>query len=259
MRKAEIEQALECDEFLLFYQPLVEIGSERIIGSEALLRWKRSGFGLTAPMDFIPLAEETGLIVPIGEHVIGEACTQTKAWQEAGFAQLSVTVNIAAKQLRPGELAHTVAKAINDNRLDPSCLELEFTESALTAGDGAARTVLSELRDTGIRLSLDDFGGGSFTPEDLNRFHIDKLKIARRFINGMLSDPGDAMIVKAVIALAHKLDLQVVAKGVETSEQEIFLKQQDADCMQGFLFSAPLSGEDFTSLLKGRRFPRLAA
>jgi EAL domain-containing protein (putative c-di-GMP-specific phosphodiesterase class I) len=208
---------------------------------------------LLSPNAFIPLAEETGLILPIGEWILLTACAQNKAWQIAGFEPIHVTVNISCTQFRQNNFVETVTKALNDAVLDPRYLELELTESIFMETTETAITTLKELKALGVQVSIDDFGIGYSSLSYLKRFPIDTLKIDRSFVRDIPTDPNDKAIINAIIAMAHSLNLRVVAEGVETIHQMLFLHKQEIDGMQGYLFSPPLPTDSLTQLLKEGR------
>jgi len=236
-----LRQALERGEFFLNYQPQVDLKTGVIIGVEALVRWNHETEGTIAPCDFIPLAEELGLIVPIGEWVLRTACTQTKAWQEAGFSAIGVAVNISARQFRQKDLAEMIARILQETGLEPCHLEIELTESMVMQNVEAAIATLESLKGMGIRLSIDDFGTGYSSLNYLKRFPIDVLKIDQSFVRDIVSDDDDAAIACSIIALAHALKLKVIAEGVETVAQLNYLAEHHCDAMQGYYFSRPLS------------------
>ncbi|MFH1495991.1 MAG: EAL domain-containing protein [Pseudomonadota bacterium] len=244
-----LRHALERDEFEVYYQPRVDLQRGEIIGMEALLRWNHPELGLVSPVSFIPLAEETGLIVPIGEWVLRTACAQNRAWQDEGFSPLSVSVNLSARQFWQQDLVDVVAAALSESRLDPAWLELEITESLLMQNAEVANATLRKLKAMGIRLSIDDFGTGYSSLSYLKRFPIDTLKIDRSFVRDITTDPDDAAIARAVVSLAHDMKLKVVAEGVETIEQMAFLRLRHCDEIQGYYFSKPLPVAAFAALL----------
>lgn len=248
-----LRHALERNELSLHYQPQVDLKSGEMYGMEALLRWQSSEFGSVSPVEFIPLAEEVGLIQSIGEWVLRTACGQTRVWHQAGFPDLRVGVNLSARQFQQENLVQIVQQALTGSGLEPQYLDLELTESMLMHDMERAVSTLTELDVLGVTLSVDDFGTGYSSLSYLKRFPINVLKIDRSFVRDITSDPDDAAIVTAIIAMSHSLNIKVVAEGVETLEQQEFLKQRDCDGMQGFYFSKPLSVEDFTSLLKKNR------
>ncbi len=244
-----LRQALARGELLLHYQPLVDMGSGKIIGTEALIRWRHPELGLVPPLDFIPLAEDTGLIVPIGEWVLNTACAQTKAWQRAGFQNLQMAVNLSLRQFHEGALAETVRRALADSGLEPRCLDLELTESMLMRDPERTVAVMQELKRLGVSFSMDDFGTGYSSLSYLKRFPLDTLKIDRSFVRDITTDPNDAAITQATIVMAKSLGLTVIAEGVETKEQLVFLKRHGCDAAQGYYFSRPLPPEELGELL----------
>jgi diguanylate cyclase (GGDEF)-like protein/PAS domain S-box-containing protein len=253
--ESSLRHALERNEFLLHYQPKVDIVSGRVTGMEALVRWQQPGKALVPPSEFIPLAEETGLIVPIGEWVLRTACARLKSWQEEGMAPLRIAVNLSARQFVQENLPHDVARVLEATGLDPSALELELTESMIMKDPERAVTVLNRLKAMGIHLSIDDFGTGYSSLSYLKRFPIDSVKIDRSFIQDIPGDADDAAITRAIIAMAHSLRLKVIAEGVETPEQLRFLREHGCDEMQGYYFSKPLAESEFLRLLQDSSAP----
>lgn len=245
-----LRKALDRSEFHLYYQPQIDIRSGNVIGIEALIRWIDAADNIVLPGVFIPLAEETGLIVPIGEWILDTACRQNKAWQDAGFAPMYVSVNISSVQFRQPSFVRTVDKVLHDTGLDAHYLELELTESILMETTEAAIQTLNELKSMGVRISIDDFGTGYSSLSYLKRFPIDTLKIDRSFVRDVTSDPDDKAIINAIIALARSLNLKVIAEGVETIQQLVCLHEQGSDGMQGYLFSPPLPKDSLTQLLR---------
>jgi EAL domain-containing protein (putative c-di-GMP-specific phosphodiesterase class I) len=226
----------------------------RVIGCEALVRWHHPQRGMVSPADFIPLAEETGLIVPLGTWVLQEACRQARVWQDAGLPALNIAVNLSARQFRKGNLPQLVEEFLRQAGLDPRLLELELTESMVMDDPVGAQRTMHALKELGVGLSLDDFGTGYSSLNYLRRFPVDSLKIDRSFIRDVASDPSGASVVTSVIDIAHNLGLTAVAEGVETREQLVFLAGCGCDMLQGFLFSKPLPAEEFADLLReGRR------
>jgi diguanylate cyclase (GGDEF)-like protein/PAS domain S-box-containing protein len=248
--ETSLRRALERNELFLHFQPQIDVGSGLIIGMEALLRWQHPERGLVSPARFIPLAEETGLIIPIGEWVLRQACAQNRAWQESGFPPLRMAVNLSIKQFRQRNLLQTVAQALADTGLAPEFLELELTESCLMENPEETCTTLRELKRMGVQLAIDDFGTGYSSLSYLKMFPIDRLKIAQYFVRDIISDPDDAAIAEAIIALAHSLKLRVIAEGVETREQLEFLRQRRCDEMQGYYLGRPVATEEFTRILE---------
>jgi diguanylate cyclase (GGDEF)-like protein len=250
-------RALKRKEFVVYYQPQVDIQTGKIVGMEALVRWQNPDFGLVPPMDFIPIAERTGLIIPMGEWVLQEACVQTKAWQKAGLPKLSIAVNLSARQFQQQDLVKSIGNILKDARLEPDCLELEITESYAMQNADFTISVLRDLKKMGVRVSIDDFGTGYSSLSYLKQFPIDTLKIDRSFVRDLSAVTSDAAIADAVIALAHSLKLLVVAEGVETAEQLAILRRHHCDRMQGYLFSPPVPADKFEQLLReARTLPR---
>ena len=254
--ESALRHALARGEFRLYYQPKVSLRHGRIIGCEALVRWNHPQRGMIAPVDFIPLSEETGLIIPLGNWVLKEACRQNKAWQDKGLPTLRVAVNLSARQFQKVELPKLIRQVLEETGLNPQWLELELTESMVMDDPGEAVNLMTDLKGIGVHLSLDDFGTGYSSLSYLSRFPIDSLKIDRSFINEIVTEPDSAMIATSIIALAHRMRLRVVAEGVETEAQLGYLRQNDCDEMQGFYFSKPVPAEEFATLLRqGKSLP----
>ena len=248
-----MRHALAHDELELYYQPLVDAGDSKLIGVEALLRWHHPELGLLHPAQFIPLAEETGMIVPIGEWVLRSACTQAQAWLKQGHAPLRMAVNLSARQFRQADLAGSVRKILDETGFDAHSLELEVTESTLMQNLDENIMTLKELKSMGIGIAVDDFGTGYSSLNYLKRLPIDTLKIDRSFVNDVIVNRDDAAIVNAIISLARSLALRVVAEGVENQEQQAFLEDHHCDEMQGYHFSHPLPADQFAELLSKAR------
>lgn len=246
--ESSLRHAIENDEFVLHYQPRVAIDSLKIVGVEALVRWQHPQLGLIAPADFIPFAEGTGLIVPIGEWVLRTACAQNREWQAMGLAPFRMAVNISARQFQYHNIAKVIVEILQDQRLSPEHLELELTESSIMNNAEFAIEVLTSLKRMGVKISVDDFGTGFSSLSYLKRLPLDALKIDQSFVRDVTSDPDDAALVMAVITLGHNLRLSVVAEGVETDEQLRFLKLLNCDEIQGYLFSQPLPPDEFVAL-----------
>ncbi len=244
-----LRKTLECGGLVVYYQPQVDMETKQIVCAEALVRWQHPELGLLNPIKFIPLAEETGLIIPVGKWVLSAACAQNKAWQEAGYPPLCVTVNLSARQFQQSNLAEMVAQVLHETNLDAEWLELEITESTAMQDIGYTLPNLSRLTEMGIRFAIDDFGTGCTSLSYLKSLPVQKLKIDRSFIRGLTTDPDDQAIVNAVIALAHNLRLKVVAEGVETEDQFLFLRSSQCDEVQGYLLSKPLPVEEFEKLM----------
>ncbi len=244
-----LRHAIDLDELKLHYQPLIDLRTGEIIGMEALLRWERPGEGLISPADFIPVAEESGLILPIGEWVIRTACAQNKAWHEKGYGGLTMSVNVSSLQFEQEDFVAQVDRITRAAELDTHYLKLEMTESLFLKNTEIIIERLQQLKSLGFQLSIDDFGTGYSSLSYLKRFPIDNLKIDRSFVNNIAEDADDAVIAKTIISLAHNLRLQVVAEGIETEEQLVFLQEHHCDIGQGFLFSRPVPNEAAEILL----------
>ena len=234
-----LHKALEKKELYLHYQPQVNAITKKIGGMEALLRWENDSLGVVSPVDFIPLAEETGMIIPIGEWVIFEACRQNKEWQKQGLPTVPVSVNLSLRQFYQTDLVEKISLILMETELDPEFLELEITESSAVQADTAIQ-VLNDLKALGIKIAIDDFGTGYSSLNHLRRFPIDHLKIDRAFVKDLQKDEDDRSIIATIIALGHSLKLEVIAEGVETPEQVEFLESLSCDMLQGYLFSKPI-------------------
>jgi len=248
--EARLKHALARDELALHYQPKLEIRSGRLVGWEALLRWQSPELGAVSPEEFIPIAEQSGLILPIGDWVLREACRQMRAWQDMGLTAGSMAVNLSTRQFRQKDLAEEISIALRDTGLAPSDLELEITESSIMDSLTSAAAVLAELERLGIRIAVDDFGTGYSSLSYLKTFSIHCLKIDRSFINDIPGDENDTAIVRTIIALASSLGLTVVAEGVETEAQLAYLRANHCDQVQGYLFSRPLPPDECVSLMR---------
>ncbi|HYD78588.1 MAG TPA: EAL domain-containing protein [Paucimonas sp.] len=254
--EGSLRSAVEREEFILHYQPQVDLASGRVTGMESLIRWQHPELGMVPPGRFIGLAEETGLIVPIGSWAIRTACAQAKSLQNQGFGQLRVAVNLSARQFYQHDLVKTVATALNEAELAPDCLEIELTESLVMTDVERAIAVLRDLKALGVQISIDDFGTGYSSLSYLKRFPIDVLKIDQSFVRDITEDADDAAIVLSIISLAHSLRLKVIAEGVETAEQLAYLRQHGCDQIQGYYFSKPLPAPALQSLLaEGKSLP----
>jgi diguanylate cyclase (GGDEF)-like protein len=251
--ESDLHAALKNRQFVLHYQPKVDTATDDFHSAEALIRWQHPEHGTIMPEDFIPLAEESGLINAIGEWVLREACRQCKEWQREGLPPLRVAVNVSASQFRQGNLLDVIHSAVNDAGLDPRFLEIELTESAVMTNPEESAGILERLSHIGVLVSVDDFGTGYSSMSYLRRFPIDKLKIDRGFVKDLITRADDASIVQAIISLAHSLRLKVVAEGVETPEQLDSLRSMGCDQYQGFHFSPPLSANDFGALIRRLR------
>jgi diguanylate cyclase (GGDEF)-like protein/PAS domain S-box-containing protein len=250
--ESSLRQALERHEFLLHYQPQIDLASGAIVGAEALIRWQHPEWGLVPPAEFIPLAEETGLIFPIGQWVLAEACAQARAWREAGHP-LRVAINLSGRQLAQKGCAAEIERAIGEQRLAREALELEITESLLMQDLDQTATTLAALAALGLTITMDDFGTGYSSLSYLKRLPIDTLKIDQSFVRDIHRDPDDAAIVQAIIAMSHSLGIRVIAEGVETAEQLAFLERHRCDSVQGFYLGRPLPPAQFQLLLQDRQ------
>jgi len=248
--ESSLRMALGRGEFLLHYQPKVEINTGRMVGMEALIRWQHPELGLVFPEQFIPLAEETGLIVPIGEWVLRTACSQNRAWQQQGMCPLRIAVNLSARQFMHERLLEDVAEVLKQTGLDAEFLELELTESTVMQNPERTIKILNAFRAMGIHLAIDDFGTGYSSLAYIKQFPIDSLKVDQSFIEDIPSDENDVAITKAIIALAQSLKLKVVAEGVENAEQLSFLRDHICDQMQGYYCSKPLPEHEFVKFLR---------
>ncbi|MBU0463337.1 MAG: EAL domain-containing protein [Proteobacteria bacterium] len=247
--ETNLRRAIERQEFLLFYQPKVDLATRKIIGMEALIRWKTQTGDLISPAKFIPVAEENGLILPIGKFVLQAGCLQNKTWQTACTKKISVAINVSGLQFGQKEFVQEVLTILKDTGLDPQYLELEITETTIMKNIERAVQNLNELKAAGIKVSLDDFGTGYSSLSYLQRMPLDSLKIDISFIRNVATNPDDAAIVKTIITMAHNLNLKVIAEGVEDEHQLEFLKAHGCDVIQGYLFSPPVPPEEFFNLL----------
>ncbi len=239
----KLRRALERQQFSLHYQPRVDLRSGAIVGVEALIRWHVSDEETVAPSRFIPIAEEIGLIAPIGKWVLQTACAQMKRWQDEGLPRLVVSVNVSARQFRQDDLVRTIAEALHSSGLDPGDLEIELTESAVMHDAQEFVAMLNELNDLGVQIAIDDFGTGYSSLSYLKRFPVDRLKVDRSFVQDIATDADDATIVRTIIALGHNLGLKVVAEGVETEQQLAFLRENNCDEAQGYWYGKPLQAD----------------
>jgi EAL domain-containing protein (putative c-di-GMP-specific phosphodiesterase class I) len=250
-----LRQAIQNQELVVHYQPIVDLETNRIRSAEALVRWQHPDLGLLPPLEFISLAEVSGLIVPIGEWVLETVCSQARAWQRKDFSELTVAVNLSARQFQQADLVSRIVEALRVSGLPPESLELEITESNAMQNAEISISTLQDLKNLGVHLSMDDFGTGYSSLNYLKRFPIDRLKIDQSFVRDVTHDPDDAAIASAMIAMAHNLHLSVIAEGVETEMQLAFLREQRCDEMQGYLFSPPVEPERFEELLRKNRRP----
>jgi diguanylate cyclase (GGDEF)-like protein/PAS domain S-box-containing protein len=247
--EADMKRAVKNQEWLVYYQPIISVAGGRVSGVEALIRWKHPQRGIIPPLDFIPQAEDIGLIIPIGEYVLRTACLQTKAWREAGFSKLWVSVNLSGRQFQDQELVLKISQILAETGLPSDGLRLEVTESVAMQDITYGIRVLKELKDLGVHVSLDDFGNGYSSLSYLKQFSLNVLKIDQSFIQDILVNKNSEAITMAIIAMARSLGLEVVAEGVEKEEQLAFLRSKFCDEVQGFLFSEPLPAKELTSFL----------
>ncbi len=248
--EAELRRGLAQQEFALYYQPIVTIAGGAMHGAEALLRWNKPEEGVLAPGAFISVAEDSGLIVPLGEWVIHDACRQMRAWRDEGLPDISVSVNVSARQFRDGDVVATLKDALRDTGMDARFLTAELTESVVMEDPAASIEIMTDIGALGVGLAMDDFGTGYSSLSYLKRFNFDSLKIDRSFIDGIDRSAGDAAIVAAVIALAHSFKSRAVGEGVETPEQLQYLRLLRCDMAQGFYFSRPIPADDFTEMMR---------
>jgi diguanylate cyclase (GGDEF)-like protein/PAS domain S-box-containing protein len=251
--ESNLRPGLERSEFVVQYQPQVDVRGFHLVGMEALVRWQHPSLGLLYPKEFIPLAEESGLIISLGDWVMRTACAQNMQWQDAGLTPMRLSVNFSARQFQQPTFITDVAQILKDTNLDPRWLELELTESSIMKDPEEAIEKLHELKLMGIKVAIDDFGTGYSSLNYLKRFPIDTLKIDKSFVSDVCKDPHDTAIVRAIINLGHALDLTVIAEGVETKEQLQYLSALECDAVQGFLFSKALSAAAFEELLVEQR------
>ncbi|MBW8330248.1 MAG: EAL domain-containing protein [Thiobacillus sp.] len=247
-----LRHALERDEFRVYYQPRIDVASGRIVGAEALIRWDCPGKGIIPPDSFISIAEETGLIIPIGQWILREACRQNSAWQRAGLPSITLSVNLSPIQFRHAGLVASVADALQQANLPPACLELELTESFVMHDAERINVAMQSLKALGVDIAVDDFGTGYSSLSYLKRFPVDRLKVDKSFVRDIDTDPDDAAIVRAIITLGHALGLKVVAEGVETRAHLEFLQHHRCDELQGYYFSRPVPAAQMEALLCGR-------
>ena len=249
--EAALHHAIENQQLQLYYQPQIDLSSGKIVGAEALLRWQHPDWGFVSPEKFIPIAEENGLIISLGEWVLQTACTQARTWHQNGLRKISV--NLSTRQFNQIDLTQKLVQILTKTGLKPSCLELEITESILMQDKQSALLILQHLRKIGVQISIDDFGTGYSSLSYLQHFPFDRLKIDQSFIRNIVSNKNNMAIITAVIAMAHNLKLLVTGEGVETEEELAFLQQQNCDTFQGYLFSKPIPSEEFAILLSSGR------
>lgn len=251
--RTSLARALEKNEFVLHYQPQINLASGAVIGAEALIRWLHPERGMVPPAHFIPIAEDSGYIVPIGDWVLGEACRQSAAWHQAGLPELTIAVNLSAVQFKRSNLEMSVSQALADSGLKPELLELELTESILMQDTENILATVRRLKALGVKLSIDDFGTGYSSLSYLSRFAVDKLKIDRSFVHDMINNPGNAAIVRAIIQMAKSLNLKTVAEGVEDEDMLLLLRLHHCDEVQGYYFGRPMPADEFARFLASRK------
>ena len=252
----ELRNAVARAEFVLLYQPQVDLRTGRVFAVEALIRWKHPTLGMISPIKFIGLAERTGLIVLTGDWVLHEACRQNKAWQDASLPPIAVSVNVSARQFMERRFLSRIVDALKESGLEARYLELELTESLIMQDVKLAVATMEELRGLGVKLSIDDFGTGYSSLSALKTFPVERLKIDRSFVDGLPTDENDKAVASAVISLGHKLKMRVIAEGVETEAQAAFLRENNCDEMQGYLFSRPVQAQRIEELLSATRARR---
>jgi diguanylate cyclase (GGDEF)-like protein len=256
----QLRKAHDTHQFVLHFQPMVGLSNGKIVGSEALIRWQHPDLGLLYPGQFVSVAEESGLTIPIGEWVLRTACAKTKAWHDAGFTPLTVSVNVSPRQFRDDGLVNSVASALQITGLDARSLELELTENIVMTDPEQFIAKLNALKGLGVRMSLDDFGTGYSSLSYLKRFPLDRLKVDQSFIRDVTTNPDDAAIVRAIISMGHSLGLDLVAEGVETATQLAWLQRERCDQVQGYHFSHPVPAFEFEQMLReGKSLPSRAA
>jgi EAL domain-containing protein (putative c-di-GMP-specific phosphodiesterase class I) len=251
--ESSLRHAIELKELHLEFQPRIDARTGAMSGAESLLRWNNSEFGAVSPVQFIPIAEETGLIVPIGAWVIEEACAQISRWRNAGLGDIELSINLSALQLRDAALLGMLEASLRRHAVPKGALEIEITESSLMESVEANLRKLQAMRELGVGLTIDDFGTGYSSLNYLNRFPLDKLKIDRSFVHDMLDDPTDLAITRAIIGLGHTLGLKVVAEGVETRQEAEILFAEGCDEFQGFFYAHPMAADAFQSWVTGRK------
>ncbi|OGO79274.1 MAG: hypothetical protein A2Y23_01500 [Clostridiales bacterium GWB2_37_7] len=245
-----MHHALEKNEFVLHYQPQVDITTGRIVGTEALIRWNNPKLGIISPAKFIPLAEENGLILPIGDWVLKTACAQNKKWMELGYDPIYISVNISALQIHQSDFVDKISQVLYETQMEAKYLELEITESIAMEDTETRIKILEVLRNMGVRIAIDDFGTGYSSLSYLRRFQLTSLKIDQSFTRELVSNEKDAAIVSTIIAIGQNLNLKIIAEGVETQEQLEFLRKKKCDNIQGYLYSRPVSSDELEKLLK---------
>ncbi len=246
----QLYKAIENNEFVVYYQPLINMATDKIIGAEALVRWLHPELGMVSPAEFIPIAEDTGLIIPIGDYVLNAACLQAKSWQDSGNKNFRMSVNLSGRQFKLHDLVQKVEIILMQTELPPSSLDLEITESICMEDAETSIDILRKFQQRGIHISIDDFGTGYSSLSYLKKFPIDVLKIDQSFVRDITDDSDSEKIVSLILSMAHTLNLKVIAEGVETEKQLEYLKRHDCDMCQGYYFSKPVPANDFEVLLR---------
>jgi EAL domain-containing protein (putative c-di-GMP-specific phosphodiesterase class I) len=249
LMEKDMRIALDQDQFMLVYQPQVDLATGMVCGAEALIRWNHPANGLVSPVEFIPVAEETGQIVAIGEWVLRTACQRFASWQKQGLPVIPVAVNLSIRQLRQPNLADMVESVLKETGLKPECLELEITEGIMMGDTQVAMEFLTRMRKLGVQMAIDDFGTGFSSLSYLKNLPVNKLKIDQSFVRDIGTDESDAAIIRSIIGLGHRLEMKVIAEGVETMEQLDFLRLRGCDEIQGYFFSRPLEADAFFKLV----------
>jgi len=251
--EGELRHALERGELQVCYQPRVRLQSGVIEGAEALLRWEHPELGAVQPKEFIPVAEDTGLIVPIGAYVLETACRQAQAWQENGLGPLRLSVNVSSRQFSHDDLWERITKSLRDSGLDPQLIEMEITESLMLQAEGDPETVLRDLRGIGVKVALDDFGTGYSSLSYVTRLPLDTVKLDRSIVREVDTDPATASVARAIIVMAHSLGIEVVAEGIDSEPQAALLRELGCEEMQGFLVAGALAADEFATFVADRR------
>jgi len=257
--EAELSHAIPHGELCLYYQPKIDIESELVVGAEALVRWKHPKRGLIGPDEFIPIAEKSGLILPLGGFVLQEACRQNRLWQEMNLPKIQVAINLSAMQLKNPKIVDQISNSLSEFHLDPEWLEVELTETAIMHDQDEGVHLIKKIQELGVCISIDDFGTGYSSFGRLKELAFDLIKIDRSFIMG-IGNSNDEAIVRAMIRMAHSLNTKLLAEGVETPEQLAFLKQEGCDQFQGYFCSRPIPADEFLALImEGRCLPKIRA
>jgi EAL domain-containing protein (putative c-di-GMP-specific phosphodiesterase class I) len=251
--EGRLRRACIQEEISIEYQPIVDLRNGRLVGMEALSRWNNKELGIIAPLEFIPVAEDAGLVDELGRFVLRRACGECKLWSDRFNIPLRVSVNVSSREIRDPTFVFFVFETLRECNLDASCLELEITERLLLADEDRSRDTLLTLREKGVRLAIDDFGTGYSSLSYIKKFPVTTVKIDRSFVEGIPGDSEDAALGRAIIAMAHALEMDVVAEGVETAEQRNFFRLEGCDRAQGYFFDKPMPSDEFANLMQGQR------